>query len=225
MYQTWERLLFLHWAVDPADVQHTLPPGLTVDTFDGKAWLGVVPFFMKSVRPRFCPPVPWLSFFLEANLRTYVHDAHGNAGVWFYSLDCNQRLAVWTARTFFHLPYENATMAARVEGDRVDYRFTRRGHEAGSRFVYEPTGTAAAAPPESLEFYLAERYLLFAETPRGVVTGRVHHTPYPLQSVDVLQWDDRLITMAGFDSPARSPDHAVYAAGVNVHIHPLQRPL
>ena len=108
MFQSWRHLLFLHWAWDPAAIQATLPAGLHVDTFDGRAYLGVVPFWMDAVRPRFCPLVPGLSWFLELNLRTYVHTADGTPGVWFYSLDCNQPVAVQLARSLFSLPYVHA---------------------------------------------------------------------------------------------------------------------
>jgi hypothetical protein len=112
MRQRWSRLLFLHWPMEPDVIQATLPPGLTVDTFDGRAWIGVVPFFMERIRPVFCPPVPGISWFLELNVRTYVHNEQGNSGVWFYSLDCNQPLAVEIARRLFHLPYQHAEMKA-----------------------------------------------------------------------------------------------------------------
>jgi hypothetical protein len=136
MYQRWAELLFLHWVWDPAAVQRTLPRGLTVDTFDGRAWIGLIPFFMQAVRPRFCPTVPGLSDFMELNVRTYVHDAAGRPGVWFYSLDCNQGLAVRLARGLFHLRYEHAVMqAARLRDGGMDYRAQRRGDAHESRLV------------------------------------------------------------------------------------------
>jgi len=94
MYQRWRRLLFLHWDWDVAAVQATLPAGLTVDPWEGRAWLGVVPFRMEGVRPRFLPAMGGLSNFPELNVRTYVRDERGRAGVWFYSLDCAQPIAV-----------------------------------------------------------------------------------------------------------------------------------
>jgi len=108
MFQQWRDLLFLHWEYPAEAIQATLPAGLFVDTFAGKAYLGVVPFFMQKIRPRFLPAVPGISDFMELNLRTYVHDRAGVPGVWFYSLDANQWLAVQVARNFFHLPYEYA---------------------------------------------------------------------------------------------------------------------
>ena len=105
MKQAWRNLAFLHWRMPVDVVQRTLPPGLTVDTFDGAAYIGLVPFYMRRIRPRFLPPVPGLSWFLEVNVRTYVIDHNGVPGVWFYSLDANQWFAVKIARRFFKLPY------------------------------------------------------------------------------------------------------------------------
>ena len=99
MHQSWRRLLFLHWEVDPAVLASRLPAGLHLDLHGGKAWLGVVPFLMCDVRPRGLPAVPGLSNFPELNVRTYVHDKNGVAGVWFFSLDAGQRPADREART------------------------------------------------------------------------------------------------------------------------------
>src|SRR5437868_2527421 len=98
MFHRWEALLFLHWHLPPPRIQQTLPDGLTVDTFEGNAYLGITPFFMRKVRPVGVPPLPWFSDFQELNTRTYVFDRNGVPGVWFYSLDCNQPLAVIGAR-------------------------------------------------------------------------------------------------------------------------------
>ncbi len=224
MRQAWERLLFLHWRIDPAIVQATLPPGLTVDTHAGAAWLAVVPFFMNRVRPRFLPPLPWLSWFLELNLRTYVFDHDGNPGVWFYSLDCNQPVAVELARRFFHLPYKHAAMRAGTDAaGRVDYHWQRRGAAPG-RFTYAPEGRAAPAEPGSLEFFLCERYLLFAADSRGDLhVGRVHHAPYQLQPASVSSFDVQPFSLAGFAEPTTPAESVLYSARVDVDIFPLRR--
>src|SRR3954466_2394024 len=94
MHHRWEALLFLHWLVSPAEIQQTLPPGLTVDTFEDQAYVAISPFFMRKVRPVGVPPLPWLSEFQELSVRTYVFDERGVPGIWFYSLDCDQPLAV-----------------------------------------------------------------------------------------------------------------------------------
>lgn len=225
MHQRWQDLLFLHWSCDPAVIQATLPAGLQVDTHEGLAWVAIVPFVMRGIRPRGLPAVPGISDFLELNLRTYVHDAAGRPGVWFYSLDCNQSLAVWTARTFFHLPYQRADMSRSVHADGLQhYRSQRRGDPAVSTFTYQLTGTPRQAVPGTLEFFLAERYLLFAATPRGLRLGRVHHAPYPLVDAQVESWDTHLFRLAGLPEPGRPPDHVLGSPGVSVRIWPLTRP-
>jgi uncharacterized protein YqjF (DUF2071 family) len=225
MTQRWEQLLFLHWAMPPDTVQATLPSGLTVDTYGDLAWLGVVPFFMRGVRPRFCPPVPGVSDFLELNLRTYVHDDDGRPGVWFYSLDADQPLAVSVARRLFSLPYVRATMQAERDGDGwIDFQ-SRRADDEWQRFRYRAADPLGPAAPGTLDHFLVERYLLFSHRPRdgALFVGQVHHAPYPLAAVEVAESSRRLFTLNGFGDPARRADHVVMAAGVSVDIFPLQR--
>ncbi|MCB0194346.1 MAG: DUF2071 domain-containing protein [Anaerolineae bacterium] len=228
MYQSWRDLLFLHWEYDAEAIQRTLPSGLTVDTFDGKAYLGIVPFFMRNVRPRFCPSVPGISNFMETNLRTYVFDARGVAGVWFYSLDANQWLAVKLARIFFKLPYFYAIMREKRDllGREVDYYVGRKeaGESLHSRFRYRSRGGTRQAEPGTLEFFLVERYILFAYSPQTqqLSTGRVYHTPYPLVDAEVPEWDSRLFKLDGFNQPSRSPDHMLMSPGVDVDIFALE---
>ncbi len=225
MYQRWSDLAFLHWRWDVADLQRRLPPGLHVDTHEGAAWLGIVPFYMQRIRPRFLPPLPWVSWFLELNVRTYVHDDHGTPGVWFFSLDCNQPLAVITARTFFKLPYFHARMNARHnEKGVVHYECARQGQREGSSFDYRRVGDVPAPQPGSLEFFLVERYVLFAETHRGLRVGRVQHVPYQLARLELSAFDDVPLLWNGFASPQRAPDHVIGSAGVDVRIGPLEKP-
>ena len=220
MLQRWEKLIFLHWRWDADEIQRTLPPGLFVDTFQGDAWLAIVPFYMRGIRPRFLPAVPGISDFLELNVRTYVHDEAGRPGVWFYSLDCNQPLAVWTARTFFCLPYQHARMQTR-ESSWIDYTCHRRGESAASHFRYQISDGTHHAEPGSLEFFLAERYLLFAHTSRSIRCGQVHHVPYPLADVKLDGWDVNPLLQAGFADPQRPPDHLIGSPGVDVRVYPL----
>ncbi|WP_145366443.1 YqjF family protein [Maioricimonas rarisocia] len=228
MFQSWRELLFLHWRFDADVVQKTLPAGLHVDTFDDAAWLGVVPFFMRNIRPTWFCSVPGISNFLELNLRTYVHDEQGRPGVWFYSLDANQPVAVHTARRFFRLPYQHARMQAIVapESGHVKYRSLRRGQpvSAESRFEYEPTGPVREAEPGSFEFFLVERYVLIANLGAGrLASGQVHHVPYPVQEVNVIEWDSQIIDLAGLPNPDCPPDHALASRGVDVEIFGLER--
>ena len=225
MRQRWAGLLFLHWAVDPALIAGRLPLGLSVDTFDGMAWLGVVPFYMKRVRPVGLPPVPWLSWFHELNVRTYVHDSEGNPGVWFFSLDCNQPIAVEIARRGFHLPYEHAAMSSVKSGVRIQYQSRRKCSDAKEvAFEYETPSATRPAEPGTLEWFLVERYLLFSSNPASdLFCGRVHHTPYQIAPAVCTRWSTEPLRLNGFPEPAEAPPSMLVAAPVDVTIFPLRR--
>ena len=223
MFQRWAHLLFLHWRVDPDMIQATLPPGLFVDTYDKEAWLGIVPFFMEGLRPRFCPAVPGISNFLELNLRTYVHDSHGRPGVWFYSLDANQALAVKIAQTVFSLPYRHAKMEAKTDMP-IELHSTRTG-QPRQTFIYEPGEPIGHSEPGSLEFFLVERYLLFSyrAASQKLFMGRIHHEPYALHKPEVSAYSRDLFRLNGFEDPERGHDHALLSTGVDVSVYGLER--
>jgi uncharacterized protein YqjF (DUF2071 family) len=225
MYQEWRDLLFLHWEYSATAIQATLPDGLFLDTFGGKAYLGIVAFFMRNIRPRWLPAVPGVSNFLELNLRTYVYDRAGVPGVWFYSLDANQSLAVTIARRFFHLPYHHAKMKSiRTSTGAIRYESVRRG-DSGRRSLFEyAAGNAwSEPPPESLEFFLVERYRLYSSAPDGLRRGAVFHPPYPLCQAEVTAWDDHLLPLNRFTPTGSPPDHVVMSRGVDVAVFPLER--
>lgn len=227
MFQTWSELLFLHWKVDPDELQKTLPPGLYVDTKDGAAWLGVVPFQMRRIRPAGLFPVPWLSYFLELNVRTYVHDESGRPGVWFYSLDTNRWAAYKIARTLFKLPYFKAIMETAHSGDGwIGYSCQRKGSHGEARFRHRPEAGASAieAEPGSLEFFLLERYLLFSHDPRsgGIYSGQVHHRPYQYHPVEVSEYSSAPIGWDGLPGGSGSPAHACFAEPVDVEVFALK---
>jgi uncharacterized protein len=229
MYQRWEELLFLHWQVDREVIQSRLPAGLRVDTFEDQAWIGVVPFFMRNIRPRWSPAVPGVSNFQELNLRTYVVDDRGTPGVWFFSLDADTRVGVWWGRTLFDLPYYYARMSHtrdRATG-RVGYVSQRPGTPAGlaSHFAYEPQGPAWTAEPGTLEFFLVERYVLFTQNRRGdLMSGRVHHVPYEIRQA-AAEANDALFELNGLPRPGRDPDHMLISRGVDVEVFELQGPV
>jgi len=222
MLQRWSELLFLHWEIDPHLIQKRIPDRLTVDTFEGKTYLGLVPFFMQKIRPRFLPCVPWLSNFLELNVRAYVYDPLGRPGVWFFSLDCNQPIAVELARRFFHLPYQHASMKASPSDDLVNYSCHRKGEAQSASYRYRGKGKTQLAEPGSLDFFLLERYLLFSSNHQGkLFSGQVHHAPYPFQTAETFECSNEPIVWNDFnrDGP---PVSALYSKGVDVKIHPLQ---
>lgn len=225
MAQRWAELLFLHWQVEPGLLEPAIPDGLHLDLHQGAAWIGIVPFRMQRIRPSGLLPLPWLSWFLELNVRSYVHDDAGTPGVWFHSLDCNQPLAVEIARRAFHLEYQHASMSSRRSGGTIDYRCRRRGGEAEARYRYAAEGEASEAEPGSLEFFLAERYLLFAADPGGGIhRGRVHHAPYRLRQARCEAWSTLPASWDGIELGEHPPDSVLWADPVDVRVFPLASP-
>lgn len=183
---------------------------------------------MRNIRPRGLPSVPFISNFLELNLRTYAYNEQGVPGVWFYTLEANRLLAVLVARKFFHLPYRWCSMVANGTGqDGIDYKSRRRrGPDRRiCHFEYRQSGPVEEATFGSLEWFLLERYVLFAPQsgPGRTSIGRVHHHPYPFAAAEVPQWDTHLIEFMGLPSPERAPDHVAYSPGVDVEIFALER--
>ncbi len=227
MYQRWLELLFVHWSVSPEIVAKTLPPGLKVDTFGGKAWIGIVPFRMANVRPRFLPAVPGISNFPELNLRTYVVDSAGRPGVWFYSLDTPKRLPNWIARTFFHLNYRFSRMRVECSAGQINYCSELRLKKSwGCRqeYSWKRVDNVFMAEPKSLEFFLVERYRLFAYDSgrKSLLTGCVHHEPYPLQRVDLAECSKQLFATNNLPEPEGAPQSVLASAGVDVNIYPME---
>jgi uncharacterized protein YqjF (DUF2071 family) len=226
MRQNWHELLFLHWELPPGALQAALPAGLTLDLFEGRAFVGLVPFTMTGVRPVRLPAVRPLSNFHETNVRTYVHHEGRDPGVWFFSLDAASAVAVLLARTFFHLPYFHARMRLSREAEGTlayaSERLRRGPRPAMAAIVAAPRGAAAAASPGTLEHFLAERYMLYAAHRGGLYRGQVHHRPYPLQTAEVVSLEETLIAAAGLERPATRP-LAHFAAGVNVEVFALER--
>ncbi len=205
---TWEQLLFAHWPVPAAPLQAMLQPDLELDTFDGQAWIGVVPFRMTNTAPRFCPVLPGLGNFLELNVRTYVR-YRDKPGVWFFSLDATSWLGVRGARMTYYLPYFDAVIAATRTGQRIHYRSERtdwRTAAASLEMEYEPIGPVRLAKPGTLEHWLTERYRLYAQTPGDrLVYGEVEHEPWPLQPAEAVIHKLDMTAWMGLDLPSSAP--------------------
>jgi uncharacterized protein len=185
MGQTWEDLLFAHWRVPVEAVRQHVPEALEVDVHDGSAWLGIAPFRLTGLRGRGMLPIPYVSSFLELNVRTYV-SAEEKPGIWFFSLDASSRFAVEVARRTYKLPYFHARMSASKRGEWVDYECARID-EAGRVFSgrYRPNGPVSHAEPGSLEWFLAERYCLYTTDERGsLARAEIHHELWPLQPAE-----------------------------------------
>jgi uncharacterized protein YqjF (DUF2071 family) len=204
MYQSWNNLLFMHWQVPEAALRPLLPDRLSIDTFEGKAWVAITPFTVRDARPIFTPPLPWVSDFHEINVRTYVH-LGGVPGVWFFSLDANSLVAVLGARTFFHLPYHVAKITLRQEARTIHYHSTREDQSAKFKADWEVGELIGQATTESLEFFLVERYCLYTADGATLYRGRIHHQPWRLRSAQLSALQSTMIEVQGLSEPTEKP--------------------
>lgn len=225
MRQRWLNLLFAHYALPPADVAPLLPTGLELDTFDGQAWLGVVPFSMENVEVHPAGSLtvgfPTVHAFHELNLRTYVRSPrNGLRGVYFFSLDCTSLLAVLGARIGFHLPYFPAIMRVDRRGEDTWYRSRRILSSGSPRFAgtYGPDGPVILSQPGSLEAFLTERYCLFTASRGRILRGNIHHLPWPLQPAWADLPVDELPQAHGMCLPAGQKPVLHYSQALEVYI-------
>jgi uncharacterized protein YqjF (DUF2071 family) len=208
MTQTWHDLLFAHWPVDKVRLASLIPDVLELDLFDGEAWVGIVPFHMTNVAPRGVPSLPWVSAFPELNVRTYVR-AGGKPGVYFFSLDAGNPLAVAAARGLFNLPYFVAAMEVEEKVREIHYRSRRTASDAPPAELvasYAPAGPVFTATPGTLEYFLTERYCLFTVADDGHARRLdIHHPPWPLQPANAMFQTNTMADAAGLRLPSRAP--------------------
>ena len=112
-------------------------------------------------------------------------------------------------------------MSTMVSDGEIDYRSRRFGCENTLHYRYRSSEKIGEARFGSLEFFLIERYRLFACREKKLFTGQVHHSPYQLHKVAVTVADPELFAMDGFQTPAGPPAHAIYSARVDVSIYPI----
>lgn len=232
MHQKWGKLLFVHWAIDAELLHPLIPSQLSIDTFDGAAWIGVVPFTMWGIRASFLPPIPGTSAFHELNIRTYVH-RNGVPGVWFFSLDAANSLAVWGARTFYHLPYFNAEMSLDQKEKTINYsskRIDERGAPAEFKATWNIGEPLPQSTPESLEFFLTERYCLYSHHHDQLYRSRIFHQAWPLRKAELVSatpalaggYRSTMIESLGIPQPEGEP-LLHYAESIAVGIWPLKQ--
>jgi uncharacterized protein YqjF (DUF2071 family) len=207
MYQSWGKLLFMHWPVPTESLRPLIPEPLAIDAYDGAAWVGITPFTMWGVRPVFAPALPLLSESHELNVRTYVH-LDGVPGVWFFSLDANNPVAALGARLAFHLPYFNARMSLQRR-DRTIYFASTRTHRRAAPARFEAAWTVGdrlgEARPGSLEFFLIERYCLYSARGGILYRARIFHQPWPLHIAYLLSCSSTMLESQGLPSPRGEP--------------------
>ena len=224
MRMWWRNLAFIHWPVEPADVQKQLPEGLHVDTFDGAAWVALVPFEMEVQLPGGIP-IPREGRFPETNIRTYVKGPDGTPGVWFDSLEAGRLSATAMARATYGLPYFWATMTAERNGSNWEYESVRRWPKpAGvhSKTIVRPGEHIATDDQTAFEHFLTARWGLFSTFHNHVLYAPISHGVWPLQRAELLHLDDGLAAAAGYTIPDIEPV-VHWTAGTEVRIGPPRR--
>jgi len=223
MSQVWRKLLFAHWPVPAEMVRPLLPAGLALDTWDGQAWLGIVPFQMEQVHFRGLPGIPTATRFGELNVRTYVM-AEDKPGVFFFSLDAGSLLAVLGARALFALPYYHARFAIATEGGDIRYCCERKGSgkpRAVFEARYQSTGPVQLAQPGSLEDWLTARYCLYTTRGGHLMRGEIQHASWPLQPATAEIVRNTIAEPAGIRLPA-TPPLLYYSEQLEVVVWPLR---
>ena len=222
--QHWRDLLFLHWEVPLGTVRALVPEELQIETFEGRAFVGVTPFSVQGARARLLPPLPGLSNFLEVNVRTYVRHPNDVPGVWFFSLDASNLPAVLAARAAWQLPYYQCEATLSHDGADSTFQSDRQGPgptpaRCEVRFRRPMDGRLEVAQPGTIEHYFVERYALYTQwRPAGMMVGQVQHQPYPLQPVELLHLDcESLVRSVGLLPPAGNV-HALHSPGVDVEV-------
>ena len=227
MRMTWRHLLFMHWPVDPEHVQSLLPASLEVETFAGRAWVGLIPFLMENVRQRCMPELPTTRRFPECNVRTYVHP-RGRPdlpGVWFFTLDASSRLAVQVARRFWRLNYKFGKLGIERVGENLQYRVDRvDAPRAAMRCAWSIGAPMQPSQPGELRHFLTERYRLFAINRAGqACEGKIWHKPWPLREATLRSLDDQLVRAAGIEIDQAQLPVTWHSDVLDVEAWPIRR--
>ena len=208
MKQTWHDLLFCHWAMSPEVIRPLVPELLELDLFRGQAYVAVVPFWMSGIRARWAPPIPRLNRFPELNVRTYVR-YKDVPGVYFWSLDAANQVAVWAARAGYGLPYFHAEMSIKSLGENFEYSSRRLrvkdAQPAEFQGRYRPVAPRRRREPGSVEHFLTERYCLYTVRDGQVARAYIHHLPWPLQDAVAEIESNTMAQAAGIILPNSRP--------------------
>ncbi len=223
MVQGWHDLASVHWRYDPASVQALLPPGFTVDTFDGSAWVGLIPFQMRRIRVPHGPAFGPLSTFPETNVRTYIRDPSGRSAVWFCSLDISRLVPALVARVSYRLPYCWAKMSIERDRDLITYTSRRRWPRpsevggAESRMVIRVGQQLPASEVDQLQVFLTARWALGTTFGRRLMWADVEHEPWPVHRAELVSCHETMFAAAGLTAPEGEPV-VLWSPGVEVRI-------
>ena len=216
MKQQWRDLAYIHWHYDPAVVQSLLPEGIEVDTFDGSAWVGLIPFSMRNISFPFIPPVPYFGSFPEVNVRTYVK-RNGVPGVWFFSLDVNRLIPAFVARTTYFIPYCWGRASHKKDDQHLHTTVKRRWPSRSSTQIDFTIG-AEIKEPTDLAHFLSARWGLYSKGFGGRLRyAPVDHEQWQLYEANIVNLEDHLVTAAGLPAPTGEA-HVMFSPGVSVRI-------
>lgn len=224
MYQEWRNLLFLHWKWDKDKIQEKLPEGLFVDTFEDNAYITILPFFIQNLRIAKLPPIPFLSDFIEVNVRTYVYDRNGIPGICFFSLDINSSMVTFFARQLFFLPYQKAKFISLITEKEISI-FGQRNNKAMMNFNFSSKleTQKLIAKPDTLTFFLLERYVLFSFNKNQLYLEKIHHSPYLISEVHLKEYKNNLLEINNLQPFNQDPDSIHFCEGLNVDFFPLKK--
>lgn len=212
--QSWTQLTYLHWPYDPEVVRPFLPTGVEPDVMDGATWVGLIPFAMRRVGVLGLPRPPYVSDFLETNVRAYGVDGQGRRSVVFLSLDADRLVPVLAARVGYRLPYLWSSMELRQHGNVLTYT-TRRRISGASSMIRVRVGDAVEGDP--LDHFLTARWALHSRWYGGTAFAPIAHERWPLRSAELLELDDALIAASGLPAPVGAP-RVLHSEGVEVRI-------
>jgi uncharacterized protein len=222
--QSWRSLLFMHWPVRPERLRSLVPSRLTLDTFEGMAYVSITPFTVRRARVRGLPPIPGTAAFDEVNVRTYVR-LDGEPGVWFFSLDASSRSATALARLGLRLPYRHARIERDIDGDAHSFECERTTHgrqPASLRAFWTAEPSMTLARPGTLEHFLVERYTLYSHALGSKLwRGQIRHAPWPLQAVSALGVEQTLDQADGLPELGECR-LAQHSPGVDVEFLPFK---
>jgi uncharacterized protein len=225
MHMKWDELTFIHHRFEPFQVQRLLPPGLTVDTYEGQAWVSLVPFTMRITLPGDRVRLPFIGRFPETNVRTYVTAPDGTQGIWFFSLDAGSVLATLGGRGGYRLPYMWSDMSVVRRGDVMDYDCRRRfpGPRGAASQVTTVIGTPYR-PDEltELDHWLSARWRLYSMMFGRLWGAHAVHEAWPMRQATLTRYDDSLVRASGLSYPSDEPI-VQYADRVSVRIGPPYR--
>jgi uncharacterized protein len=214
--------VFLHWRLAPDVVRSFVPATLDIDLFEGAAWVSLVAFTVSRMRPTLLPPIPGLSDAHQINVRTYVH-RDGVPGLWFFSLDANNPLAVWAARLGYRLAFFHARMHVGQDGGVVAFCCERTDANAAKATfdaAWQLGDTLPVPQPGTLDFFLLERYVLYSGTNDHLLRTRIHHRPWPLRHPMLRQLASTMLEAQGLPRQTDAPLTHAQATPFDVAIWP-----